>query len=187
MPATGSLPKVKRLAITGRTGSGKDFLLRILQAAFPTIADISIGAGVKEHVKTLTPDGKLDRTRDVPLLQTIGKDPSFGWSAKAEQRAKAALCEGMIPVFSDVRTQDDHRMVRRFGCPLIVVTAPRETRIARIMARDHLSRNYIESYIDDPETEGVIDDFTTDHAFRNNGFLTSRELGRLFNFLDGIR
>jgi dephospho-CoA kinase len=178
---------VKRLAITGRCGSGKDYVLKILMAAFPTVAEISIARPIKELAKRMTPDGKLDRKRDIPLLQKLGSDEGYGWPANALQRAQAAYSEGMIPVFSDVRTPGDVKMVRRFGCPIIAVTCPREIRIRRILARDHISREDVEAYIDNQQTEGVIDDITVDHTFRNSGYLTSRELGRLFNFLDSVR
>lgn len=177
----------KVIAIAGYMGAGKTTLANALKSnvIIPNAQRISMGDVIREYAVAnglMAPD--VSKSNNIEAWQNV-KPPRDGhWQALVINRVREAQSEGLLPIIDGIRTHLDEVMAKMLGAPMILVRCDRERRISRIMWRDKVTRERVESYMDNPTTEGYVQHLEIDFTFRNDINNLAREFARLLCFLD---
>lgn len=131
----------KLIGLTGKAGSGKDFVFATMQNLWPRTRRIAFADGVREEVEDIL---KTDVVWDKPyapevraLLQWWGtdlrraQDPNY-WVAYAEPKIRRTLAAQRLTVVTDVRFANEAQAIRDLGGIIVEVVATDKTRKARL-------------------------------------------------------
>ena len=180
---------MRGLAIAGRSASGKDWLIGILRATFAGVELVSASAFVRNYAiqHKLTEDGQVIKGRDTELLQRLGHELTLQIAEYTLKECRLLRQLGKIPILGSVRKPLDQKVANTLGYPIVLVTAPMEMRLERLIKRDNISRANALAILGDKQTEDTVDNLCVDHIFKNDGRHTEEELGKFFTFLASVR
>ncbi|MDB5844504.1 MAG: dephospho-CoA kinase [Polaromonas sp.] len=157
-------PPVQRLGLTGGIGSGKSTVARVLVACGAALVDADAisrqltapgGAAIGELAtrfgpQVITADGAMDRDR---MRQLVFSDPAIKGqleaiihplvSLESSRQARAAVAAGRACIVFDIPLLVESGRWRQQLDRVLVVDCLEETQIARVMARNALSREMV--------------------------------------------
>lgn len=170
------------IGITGGTGCGKTTLLDIIRELGGVVIDCdaiyhellttdpSLLAAIQEHFPGTVENGVLDRKK---LGRIVFSDPAA--LEKLNQITHSAIKQEVQNILASNPPLAAIDAIALFEsglselCKLTVaVTAPEEARIARLIARDGITREYAKARIDAQQTEYYFRE-KSDHVLENNG------------------
>lgn len=141
-----SLPPI--LGFCGRAGAGKSSAALQLVADFPQVHRLSFADPLRQMLLALglspadlsagkeTPHPLLGGKTPRMAMQTLGTEWGRGlidpglWLNAAKARAHRVLDDGGVPVFDDVRFDNEARMIRHLGGLVIGVVRPGQPQLA---------------------------------------------------------
>ena len=184
---------MRTIGITGPTGCGKTTFLQEISARGGEIVDCDVL--YYELLKTdrelrtalqaafgeiFLPDGSLDRPKlaacvfsDADKLAQLNEIVFFHVGRSVAERRRQAQENGK-PIFAVDAINLIESGMARDCCVTVGILAPREVRLARIMARDHLTRQAAQARIDAQKQDDfyrrhcqyILTNDTTLEAFR---------------------
>ena len=173
------------IGITGGTGAGKTSALRALDSLGALVIDcdavyhelLASSAGLKSDLEArwsgVTQDGKIDRKR---LGEIVFKDPSAlkelnaithkYVSAEVDRRLADWKAQGgTVAAIDAIALVESGRSKK---CDAVIgVTAPKETRISRIMSRDGIAREQAEIRVNAQKPDNFYRE-NCDHMLEGN-------------------
>lgn len=159
------------VGITGKAGAGKDYLASQLIDTHPAFVRMSFASALREEIEEVLgvdiPELYKKPTHpDVRrLLQWWGtdfrraEDPDY-WVKRAEEKARSAAAQGLIPVFTDVRFPNEADMIVRNGGLIVRVSARKSVRRKRlgVLPMAHASETAMDDYPVKVKISSNVDD-----------------------------
>lgn len=185
---------MKRIGITGPTGSGKTTALNALERLGVCVLDtdavyhelLAEDEGLKRELRErfgpgiVDPEGQIDRKAlgrivfaDPAALNELNAITHRYIDAEVEHRTAAAQAAGAVGVAIDAIALIESGLDK--ACDVVVsVIAPAEVRVRRIMTRDGISEEYARSRVAAQHSDGWFRAHS-DHVFVNDGSLSPEE------------